>query len=76
MASASTCCILLVYGIPGSGKSLLTDYLCSESVSVPWPLLPLHFDSFYPPDTRTTPVAELVLYLYCVILPYSTYLVE
>ena len=49
-------CILLVYGIPGSGKTLLVDYLCSHS---PWPMLPIHFDSFYPTDTRSVSPSDL-----------------
>ena len=62
MASAS-CCILLVYGIPGSGKSMLTDYLCSESGE--GAMVPIHFDHFYPPDTRARPISkQAVLYLH------------
>lgn len=50
MAASSSCCILLVYGIPGSGKTILTDYLCAQALG--YSMLPIHFDSFYPLDNR------------------------
>lgn len=47
-------CLLLVFGIPGSGKTLLTDYMLSQCAGSPFSLLPVHFDAFYPPDFRAT----------------------
>ena len=47
-------CFLLIFGIPGSGKTLLTDYLFSQCAGSPFSLLPVHFDKFYPPDFRAT----------------------
>ena len=48
-------CILLVFGIPGSGKTILTDSLVSRSTDAAWTLFPVHSDMFYPPDIRAAP---------------------
>ncbi len=60
-------CIVLIYGIPGSGKTLLTRHLSftsarrdpceGEHASVvgserDWETVPVHFDDFLPPDLR------------------------
>ena len=48
-------CILLVFGVPGSGKTILTDSLVSRATGADWTLFPVHFDVFYPPDIRAAP---------------------
>lgn len=52
-------CFLLIYGIPGSGKSLLVDHLLSSSQSSrsPWNMIAVHFDDLMPSDLRAQ-VAE------------------
>lgn len=51
-------CIVLIYGLPASGKSLLTDSLvdCSKREADMrtrnW--IAVHFDDYYPTDTRVT----------------------
>lgn len=46
-------CILPIFGIPGSGKTLLTRHLVSADVALQWNLVAVHFDDFYPPDLRS-----------------------
>ena len=43
-------CILLVMGIPGSGKTALTRSIVDEHHK--WTYFAVHFDDFYPPDLR------------------------
>lgn len=43
-------CILLVMGIPGSGKTALTRSIVDRNQK--WISLAVHFDDFYPPDLR------------------------
>ena len=54
-------CFLVVYGIPASGKTLLThkilQYGCRKLPE--WNWLSIHFDNFYPPDTRATKVVDI-----------------
>ena len=71
--SVSPACILLVFGVPGSGKTMLTTALiqhCSrefhgaveggasraEGTERSWNVYAVHFDEFYPPDTRDAEV--------------------
>ena len=75
-ARVSPACILLVYGIPGSGKTVLTTALLqhcrgalqeagssqAERDTLPgrsWNVYGVHFDEFYPPDTRGTEVSRV-----------------
>ena len=47
-------CILPIFGIPGSGKTLLTRHLVvSADVALQWNLIAVHFDDLYPPDLRS-----------------------
>lgn len=47
-------CILPIFGIPGSGKTLLTRHLAvSADVALQWNLIAVHFDDLYPPDLRS-----------------------
>ena len=47
-------CILPIFGIPGSGKTLLTRHLVvSTDVALQWNLIAVHFDDLYPPDLRS-----------------------
>lgn len=50
-------CLLLIFGIPGSGKTLLThsivQQLAATTVQQNWTWLTIHYDDFYPPDTRS-----------------------
>ena len=53
-------CLLLVFGIPASGKTFLSrsilDHVSKEGQSE-WTWLAIHFDDFYPPDSRSKPVS-------------------
>ena len=55
-------CFLLIYGIPGSGKSLLVDHLLASSQSdqSPWNMLAVHLDDLMPADLRTLVAEEKV----------------
>jgi len=48
-------CLLLVCGVPGSGKTLFTKLLIEVGGKAhrSWRWLAVHFDDFYPLDTRT-----------------------
>ena len=64
----SPACILLVYGIPASGKTMLATALLEHcrrqretgqawmqgdvGISPSWNIYAVHFDEFYPPDLR------------------------
>jgi len=47
-------CILPIFGIPGSGKTLLTRHLAESSPGgdLRWNLVAVNFDNFYPSDLR------------------------
>ena len=49
-------CIVLVYGLPASGKTLLTtslvEYSSKDTDMMFRNWIAVHFDDFYPPDTR------------------------
>ena len=47
------CCLLLILGIPASGKTLLARSILRKRTEGNWLWLGLHFDHFYPPDTRS-----------------------
>ena len=53
--SFPSACLLLVCGVPGSGKTLLTKLLVDVGGKAhgSWLWLAVHFDDFYPLDTRT-----------------------
>lgn len=76
-AVSSPACILLVYGIPGSGKTtlsraLLEHYKGSSGLKEAsqtkgsgsgskWNFFAVHFDEFYPPDLREQEVIGVPL---------------
>ena len=47
-------CIFPIFGIPGSGKTLLTRHLAESfpGGDLRWNLVAVNFDDFYPPDLR------------------------
>lgn len=49
-------CLLLIFGIPASGKTVLARSILSErrkpEMNPQWTWLAIHFDDFYPLDTR------------------------
>ena len=82
-ASRSPACILLLYGIPGSGKTMLSASLLEqckrklqgtavtseasqadreegdgERQATNLKIFVVHFDEFYPPDTREQEVSQ------------------
>ncbi len=53
-------CLVIIYGIPASGKTLLTTKTLryirktqEEQRLLKWNLFAIHFDDFYPPDMRS-----------------------
>ena len=63
-------CFLLIYGIPGSGKSLLVDHLLASSQSSrsPWNMVAVHFDDLLPSDLRTQVAEAKVHNLDCTLV--------
>lgn len=51
-------CIVLIYGLPASGKTLLTTSLVEEADTKTTNWIAVHFDDFYPLDTRSEAVAQ------------------
>lgn len=51
------CCLLLILGIPASGKTLLARAILKrrtqDTAVSKWIWFGVHFDDFYPPDTRS-----------------------
>lgn len=60
-------CLLLVFGIPASGKTLLAHSILQQlsqgtsKVYPEWIWLAIHFDDFYPTDTRSKKVTHVLI---------------
>lgn len=63
-------CLLLIFGIPAAGKSLLAQNI-PQVADNEWIWLVIHFDDFYPPDTRYKTVSYSMR---TVVLPHYTFL--